>query len=151
MFISHRTSESEWFVDLLADRLSAEFSWQRVFVDRNSMRPGEDFMVRIDAELRRCAAMLVLIGPQWSTVKCADGRRRIDCDDDVVRYEIERALERGVLVIPVLFEGARMPSRADLPDEIRALANRHAKRVDPDHLDHDLEIIVSGLKPLLDA
>jgi hypothetical protein len=49
-----------------------------------------------------------------------------------------RALERGILLLPVLFDGAAMPTRAELPDAIGSLADRHALRVDPAHLHDDL-------------
>jgi hypothetical protein len=50
-------------------------------------------------------------------------------------------LDREILLLPVLFDGARMPRRAELPDDIRALADRHTVRVDPTHLPDDLMTI----------
>jgi hypothetical protein len=43
-----------------------------------------------------------------------------------VRIEILSALERNILVIPILVEGATMPAEADLPEELRPLARYHA-------------------------
>jgi hypothetical protein len=41
-----------------------------------------------------------------------------------VRIEIESALKRNKLVIPVLVHDARMPSADELPPAIRPLARR---------------------------
>jgi hypothetical protein len=43
-----------------------------------------------------------------------------------VRLEIEAALKRGIPVIPVLVQGAAMPSHDELPPEIRNFTFRNA-------------------------
>jgi hypothetical protein len=148
IFISHRRSESRWFVDLFVNRLREDFPGQLVFVDQDAIRPGEDFVARLDSELQRCAALLALIGPDWSGVM-SDGKRRIDSESDFVRREIAVALKRGILVVPVLFDGAGMPRHEDLPGEIRALANRNAKSVDQAHFGTDVMKIVYELRAAL--
>src|SRR5205807_1539405 len=44
--------------------------------------------------------------------------------NDFVRVEIEAALTRGVQVIPVLVDGGRMPTAAELPPSLALLARR---------------------------
>jgi hypothetical protein len=53
--------------------------------------------------------LLALIGSQWVTITDEEGKRRLDDPNDFVRLEIEAALQRGVLVIPILVRGAKMP------------------------------------------
>jgi hypothetical protein len=43
-----------------------------------------------------------------------------------VHIEIATALKLGKRVIPVLLQGAELPSAASLPDDLRALINRQA-------------------------
>jgi formylglycine-generating enzyme required for sulfatase activity len=49
------------------------------------------------------------------------GRRRLDDPEDFVRLEIATALARDITVIPVLVDGARIPPRNDLPENIAGL------------------------------
>jgi hypothetical protein len=57
------------------------------------------------------------------TAEAPAGTRRIDADDDLVKQEIAAALGRSdVTVVPVLVEGASMPTAAELPPEIASLA-----------------------------
>jgi hypothetical protein len=61
------------------------------------------------------------------TVQAPGGTRRIDADDDLVREEVAVALGRSdATVVPVLVEGASMPTGAELPPEIASLAKRNA-------------------------
>jgi hypothetical protein len=60
--------------------------------------------------------LLALIGHQWLAAAAGP--------EDFVRVEIESALTRGVQVIPVLVDGARMPAAAELPPSLALLAQR---------------------------
>jgi hypothetical protein len=46
--------------------------------------------------------------------------------DDWVRLEIASALDRGIRLISILVDGARMPRREELPAELASLARRNA-------------------------
>ena len=52
--------------------------------------------------------------------------RRLTEQGDYVRIEIETALKAGVEIIPLLIDGAKMPSRRELPGSIAELAGRNA-------------------------
>ena len=55
------------------------------------------------------------------------GQRRLDDPRDFVRIEIETALDRGIRVVPLLVgQRPAMPSKADLPDTLKALVDRQA-------------------------
>jgi len=62
--------------------------------------------------------------------RVADARRRIDEATDPVRVEVETALREGVRVLPVLVDGARMPTEDELPDGLKDLAFINAAPVD---------------------
>jgi virginiamycin B lyase len=61
----------------------------------------------------------ILIGPTWLSATNPDGTRRLDDPNDFVRLEVERALRLGLLVCPLLLEGAAMPAVANLPPSIQ--------------------------------
>ena len=66
--------------------------------------------------------LLALIGRNWLS-QGADASPRINDPKDYVRLEISAALSRNVRVLPVLIDGARMPSELELPESLRKLEN----------------------------
>jgi hypothetical protein len=77
---------------------------------------------------------------------CRAGRTRLDNPGDFVRLEIEAALTRGVRVIPVLVDGARMPRPDQLPASLALLARRQAIELSHTRFSTDL----TGLLNVLD-
>jgi hypothetical protein len=146
VFVSHRRAESTWFVDLVSDTLRHSLTRSRIFVDKRSITGGEKFPARLDLELQRSAALLALIGRQWETIALADGTRRLTRDDDYVRHEIATALERDILVVPVLYGDAQMPDKAGLPTDLRPLADCHAEVVGSRTVSADLRRIAALLR-----
>jgi hypothetical protein len=71
-------------------------------------------------------AALVVIGPTWLTAATPQGTRCLLEDDDYVHLELARALRRCIRVIRILVGGARLPQAAELPDDLRELAQRQA-------------------------
>jgi hypothetical protein len=55
-----------------------------------------------------------------------------------VRLEIEAALTRNVLVIPILVDGARMPTAEELPDSLARLVRLQALELSSARFDFDL-------------
>jgi hypothetical protein len=125
LFISYRRDDQAGFAGRLADALESAFGADSVFRDVQDIRPGEDFVVALHAQLQSVDVMLVMIGPAWLTVS-RNGVRRLDEADDFVRHEIQAGLESGKPVLPVLVGGAAMPTEDDLPAAIGALARRQA-------------------------
>jgi hypothetical protein len=124
IFISYRRAEAGDLVGRLHDWL-VNRTRHSVFLDVD-MAVGTPFPEAIAKELRDCEALLAIIGPGWLDASDAQGRRRLDDPQDFVRVEIETALQRGVLVVPVLVNGAAMPAEADLPAPLAGLTRRHA-------------------------
>jgi hypothetical protein len=116
VFVSYRRADTGNQAGWLADRLAAHFGRSQVVRDVDSIQLGNDFADVIAAAVTSCDVLLALIGHQW--LAAAPG------GDDYVRVEIEAALTRGVQVIPVLVDGARMPTAAELPPGLTLLAQR---------------------------
>jgi hypothetical protein len=98
-----------------------------VFIDVVTIQPGADFVAMIERAIGDCDVVLALIGDDWLTAADDRGGRRIDQPQDWVHLELSSALARDdVRVIPVLVEGAEMPSASVLPGALAQLARRNA-------------------------
>ena len=93
--------------------------------------------------------LLAVIGDRWLTVTGEDGKRRLDDPSDYVRLEIEAALTRNVLVIPVLVAGARIPHSSQLPASLAKLAGRQALELSPSRFNSDIRYLLSTLDKTL--
>jgi tetratricopeptide (TPR) repeat protein len=151
VFISYRRQEVSGLAGRLYDLLTARFGDDQVLMDVDSIEPGLDFTEAIAQAVGGCRVLLALIGHQWSTLVDRDGRRRLDDPDDLVRLELQAALERDIRVIPILVEGATMPRRQDLPDELAKLARRNALRISHESFRQDASRLLQVLEHLLSA
>ena len=145
VFISYRRQETSHLAGRLYDRLADRFGEDRVFMDVDSIEPGLDFSDAIQQAVGSSDVLLALIGRGWLTATDEDGRRRLDDPDDIVRLEIEAALERGIRVIPLLAESATMPRRQDLPDSLAALVRRNAVRLSHESFRHEATRLIDTL------
>jgi hypothetical protein len=123
IFISYRRSDAPAHARGIYDRLVDRFGEADVFKDIDSTDPGADFHEVIEDTVARCGALIAVIGRDWLPPK-RDGERWPEHPRDWVRFEIANALKLGIRVVPVLVEGASMPSPADLPDDLHALTRR---------------------------
>ena len=129
IFISYRRDDSAYPVAMLSQMLKSRFGEESVFLDIENIPLGVDFRVYIGNMVGQCNALLAVIGNQWLTIKGKDGVPRLQNPRDPVRIEIEAALERDILVVPVLVDKAEMPSEADLPDSLQRLSSRNGTEV----------------------
>ncbi len=133
VFISYRRSDcGPWANHLFCD-LAREFGSSVVFMDIGGSIPrGAKFDEVIRQSLGECEALLALIGPDW--LNCTrDGKRRLDFEDDWVRTEIATALQRKIIVVPVLFGDVKLPDAASLPPNLQDLLRCQAAVVnDPE-------------------
>jgi ABC-type amino acid transport substrate-binding protein len=137
IFISYRREDAAYPAGWLFNRLADNYGKGQIFKDVDNIELGEDFVDRITAAVGSCDVLLALIGPQWLTIADERGRRRLDSGDDFVRLEIEAALTRKVLVIPILVDGASMPDADQLPPSLATLVRRHALELSPDRFEFD--------------
>ncbi len=149
IFINYRKDDSNWNALALYNDLQKYFSKDQLFKDFNAIRPGDDFMMSIQNALAKCNVLLVIIGKEWLDVKNADGTLRIDDADDFVRLEIGTALERGIQVIPVLFDGTPMPKPEQLPMNLRPLCRRQFVEIDPKRFEDDVRNLAEAIKQVL--
>jgi hypothetical protein len=90
--------------------------------------------------------LLALIGRNWLHAADKRGRRRLNSPEDFVRLEIAAALRRDIAVIPLLVQGATMPSKEELPPDLQALAWRNAAELRHTRWDADFAELAATLQ-----
>ncbi len=147
LFISYRRADTRKDAGRLYDRLSRAFGRDNVFKDVDDIPFGMDFRQVLSDAVAQCDVVLVLMGQHWIDITNQDGIRRLENPNDFVRIEVESALARkDCMVVPVLLDGAKMPTANQLPESLRPLAFRHALviRDDPD-FHRDVDRLLKGL------
>lgn len=148
VFISYRREESAAYAGRIYDAMASRFGDKNVFMDVE-MPPGVDFVDQIDEVLSGCAALIVVIGPQWADLAGDDGLPRLNDPDDFVRREVAAALTRSdVTVIPALVAGATMPRAEQLPEDLRPLARRNALELSHGRWRYDVDRLATSLEQL---
>lgn len=143
IFISYRREDTAHAAGRIYDRLATHFRSENVFIDVDTIPPGVDFRAHVADLVQQCDVLLALIGRHW--LVDAQGRRRLDDSRDLVRIEIESALRRKILVIPLFVGGAKMPAAADLPEGLAELAYRNAIEVRHESFHQDLGRLIEVL------
>jgi hypothetical protein len=145
VFICYRREDAGYPAGWLFDQVTARLGADRVFKDVDSIEPGDDFAEMITEAVQSCGVLLAVIGGRWLAAAGQDGRR-LDDPGDFVRLEIEAALARGVRVIPVLVDGARMPRPDQLPASLAPLARRQAIELSHSRFSADLTGLLNILE-----
>ena len=114
-------------------------------MDVDAFRPGDDFVEAIDNRLKDCDVVLVVIGARWLEAE-EGGKSRLDNETDFVRIEIQAALERKIRVVPILVQGAMMPRREDLPEQLHGLVRRHALELSDTRWSFDVTRLIEGIQ-----
>lgn len=134
---------------MIARELIRRFGGERIFFASNSIELGHRFPVELVKAVEESEALLVVVGPRWAEVRGADGRPALEAEQDWTRREIQTALDRGILVIPVLVGKATQIDRAVLPEDLRELADCQYRRFDHRNAGSDLTALGDALARLL--
>jgi hypothetical protein len=129
IFISYRRSETDGAAPLLYGQLCSHFGEANVFMDQQGLMGGDDYRRRIVRELQDCDAMVVVMGSNWMGTSKKGAQNRLHEPEDYVRFEVGMAIDRDILVIPVLVNDAVRPSKQDLPDTLWRLTTYNDMRI----------------------
>ena len=148
IFISYRRDDAAGYARAVYDELARQFGADRVFIDVDDIDAGQAFDEVIQRAVGESKVLLVLIGKRWQ------GEReglppRISEPGDLVRQEVAAALARGMRVIPLLLDGATMPTEAQLPDVLRPLTRRNALEIGNTRFAADIARLVAALREAL--
>ncbi|MGE0205074.1 MAG: RDD family protein [Hyphomicrobiaceae bacterium] len=147
LFISYRRDDTAPWAGRLYERLARHIRGVSVFMDIANIDPGADFVESIRSKVSDCDAMLCLIGKNWLATADDGEKRRIDDPNDFVHIEVASALRKGLMVIPLLVDGAQMPSENDLPSGLKALASRNAVVLGHTRFGPEVDDIIKTLLP----
>ena len=118
-------------------------------MDLDSIEAGLEFDDVIREAVTSCSVLVALIGRQWTTINDDEGNRRLDNPDDLVRFEIQAALERDKRVIPVLVDGAKPLRQDQLPLGIQKLARLNALELSYSRYEYDANRLLNVIQQVL--
>ena len=148
IFVSYRRDDAAGYARAVYDELARNFGADRVFIDVDDIGAGQAFDEVIQRAVGESKVLLVMMGKRWQ------GEReglpsRISEPGDLVRQEVATALAQGMRVIPLLLDGAVMPTEAQLPDVLRPLARRNALEIGNTRFAADIARLVAVLREAL--
>ncbi len=143
VFINYRGSDQPWVANWLYSELVERLGQDEVFLDNQSIPPGEDYAALLLDKVRSSLVLLAVIGSNWYS-SGPDGRL-IDDHQDWVRKEIAAALTAGVRVLPVLVGDVPDLVHDDLPSDIRRLAGIQRLRLSPTDAHKDVRRVVADI------
>jgi hypothetical protein len=145
IFLSYRREDSSPYARLIAEHLRAHFGQDSIFMDVDTLSPGDNFVEAIASAVSHCDAFVAVIGRQWLTATGRNGESRLQDPTDFVRMEVSAALERKVLVIPILVGGAQMPRASELPEALLGLLQRNALGISDTDFTRGASLLVQSL------
>jgi hypothetical protein len=117
IFISYREEDTFVSASRLQEALAERYGTRHVFWDHQSIEAGTPFDTEIVAEVNASTTLIAVIGKRWLEIL----KHRESEEVDYLRLEIATALKGNIRVIPVLVEGATLPNKRDLPDDLKDL------------------------------
>jgi len=153
IFVSYRRDDSAYITGRIYDRLAEALGRGSVFRDVENIISGRNFTTQLERQLQVSDLMLVVIGDRWLDITDDEtGERRLDNPNDIVRLEVEIALDRRIPVIPVLVRGTGFPDHDDLPLRMKPLADKSGEVVRPDPDFHrDIERLIAKIAQTLNV
>jgi hypothetical protein len=150
IFVSYRRDDAPGDARGIYERLGRSFGEGKVFMDVDQLLAGQRFDRELDKALAECDVLIAVIGSRWMDLLSEytqHGKR------DYVRDEIAAALQRDIIVIPVMMgREANMPPlpRAqDLPENIRDLVLYQKHNIAHESFGRDAAHLIAALQSLL--
>jgi hypothetical protein len=122
IYISYRRGDSRPEAKKIWKILSDEFGDENVLFDVSNLSSYTKFYTQLEIALQVCHILLVIIGPDWMTIRDERGNLKIRNYGDYVQIEIRSFLfSQNKKILPVLVGGATMPAQSDLPTTLQGL------------------------------
>jgi hypothetical protein len=147
IFISYRRDEAGWG-GRLYESLSLLLQAETLAQDVHSIELGDNFKHTIEEHIRDCNIVLLVVGHNF--LNEPSGVKRSFGSDDVLRFELEKALELKKIIIPVLMNDQVMPLQTDLPVSLKAIAELQAESLRHKVWKDDIARLSKSLKDIID-
>jgi tetratricopeptide (TPR) repeat protein len=145
VFISYRQEDAAGYAQAVYGQLERHLGRNQIFMDVDTVDPGADFATRIEDAIGESEVVIALIGNRWMGVR-DNGPPRIQDPKDFVHGEIATALAREIIVIPVLVDGATLPTMDELPQSLQPLLRRQVLELRNTRFRFDLEQILQAVQ-----
>jgi hypothetical protein len=155
IFVNYRRSDSafaaHWMHQSLVDWFghNTQHGPDSFFIDVN-IEPGRKFKDVVRESIRQCQVLLAVVGDRWLDAEL-NGMRRLDLEGDLVRQEIELALEYRVTIVPLILEPAVMPVAEQLPSSIREMTDFQAVHIQAANFRSSVDYLAPKLAQILRA
>ena len=146
IFICYRRADKE-LARGIEGRLVREFGAHSVFLDVESISGGQEWKKSILKALSGKPVVVTLITTKWNSRR--RGQLKLMDADDHVRYELETALQRGLHIVPVLYERAHLPKSKQLPPSLQPLLEFQKISIRNESWKDDSERLIADLRILL--
>ena len=149
VFLSYRRSDAADQAIALKIVLEQKLPDVSVFVDTESINPGESWPDRLAAALEHSSAVVALIGRNWRFAP--DGTDRFNDPEDWVLQEVAYGLKHKTgAFVPVLFVTTTEAAYRDLPSILVAMPAIQGQALTPGgHWAQDVDRLASQLASIL--
>lgn len=121
IFVSYRRADAAAAAGRLHRDLAEYFGTKSVFMDIYGIAPSQVWDKTIEDAITGCKVGVVVIGHRWMRALLPNTPTPSADQVDFVRQEIGMLLKTGKAIAPVLVDGASLPDRSDLTDELAPL------------------------------
>lgn len=149
IFISYLSHDTAYPAGWLYDRLADRYGKDRIFKGVDSIDLGDDSVKSLTDAVATCKVVLALIGPNWLSAMNSHPERPEDNPANIVRLEIEAALARDVVLIPVLVDGAKLPPADALPSSLAPMIRRQALELSSDGFGADADVLLKHVSKIV--
>ena len=125
IFISYRRVDEPDFVGRMYDHFVCRYGEENVFMDLD-IPDSVHFEKYIIKEVDESAVLVAVIGPQW--LELLKEKSESDEEDYLVK-EIERALDKGIMIAPICIKNAPVPKKDKLPSGIQKILDYQSSHV----------------------
>lgn len=105
LFVSFRDDDTNDVAVALGEQLKSDLGARSVYIYTHDNAVGQDYLARMTKSLRESDGVVTLVGQKW-VGESLDGNPRIEDPEDLVRQEVEHALDASTmgLALPILVE-----------------------------------------------
>ena len=136
-YVSFRSGRDEQPGLRVLDALRARFGPDALLAPLDASLPPEDSARQLNELLDRCDVLIAVIGPDWLGGLATS----------IARREIAAALSKDhLVVVPVVVRSGRVPVRAELPADVRGLAEWREVELTDARWDADAAALMSAVE-----